>query len=299
MTQQQIDRLVRGANPVPDVAALEPLEVSFPKLDEQRRLDMPGNDRVEMDKEADEPRRGLLIGAGVAALIVVVGLFAIQPWDGQAPVAQPATTVTQITDVTPSSTASPTASPTDTSTWTTFESDRYGFTIGHPSDWEVVPADHDWTLTGDAARADSTGQEVFRAPDHDIRVSAWSVALDPDTVQTWADVEAWVEQYCQQTDQPFCTGIHGRAVELCLEFRDCHPGLLVPFANDVQAFFTGGDYGDQMVVVVVWRPDSDPSVAQYGGARRLLEAFLSTMWVCPRPGITLESCPNPETPPSG
>lgn len=287
MTQQQIDRLVRGANPVPDVAALEPLEVSFPKLDEQRRLDMPGNDRVEMDKEADEPRRGLLIGAGVAALILVVGLFAIQPWDSQVPVAQPATTPS----TTPSPTVSSTVSPTDTSTWTTFESDRYGFSIGHPSDWTVETAEHDWTLAGDADQWQSTGQEVFRPPTEDVRVSAWSVALDPDTtMETWADVEAWVEQYGQQTNPPF-TGVHDRAVPLCNEKWDCHPGLLVPFASDVQAFFTGGEYGNQMVVVAVWRPESHPSLAQYGGSRRLLEAFLSTMDVCPRLEQTPAGCP--------
>ena len=74
-------------------------------------------------------------------------------------------------------------------------------------------------------------------------------------------------------------------MRLCVEVRDCHPGLLVgvapPFDREVQAFFTGGDYGGQMVVVTVWRGESDPSVARYGGARRLIEAFLLTMCVSP------------------
>jgi hypothetical protein len=36
-----------------------------------------------------------------------------------------------------------------------------------------------------------------------------------------------------------------------------------------------------MVVIAVWRPESHPSVAPFGGARQLLEAFLSTMCVWP------------------
>ena len=94
---------------------------------------------------------------------------------------------------------------------------------------------------------------------------------------------AWAADYCEATGITTpCTGIEDRAVELCLEKRDCHPGLLVPFENDVQAFFSGGIYNeDAMTVVAVWRGESDPSVARYGGAQRLLEAFLSTMQVWP------------------
>jgi hypothetical protein len=56
----------------------------------------------------------------------------------------------------------------------------------------------------------------------------------------------------------------------------------VPFQDDVQAFFSGGIYdGDTMTVVAVWRGERDRSVARYGGAQRLLEAFLSTMQVWP------------------
>jgi hypothetical protein len=94
---------------------------------------------------------------------------------------------------------------------------------------------------------------------------------------------AWVGGYCEASgiSSP-CTGVEDRAVELCLEARDCHPGVLVPFESQVQAFFSGGIYnGDAMTVVSVWRGESDPSVAQYGGAQRLLEGFLSTMLVWP------------------
>ena len=192
-------------------------------------------------------------------------------------------TPSHLTTTAPSTTASPAVLPIDTSDWGTYQSERYGFTIGYPSDWTVRPADHDWTLAGDAGDWLSTGQEALILP-NEIRVSAWSVALDPGTtLETSADVEAWVEQYCEVAD-PSCTGFNDRAIPLCLEARDCHPGLLVPFEGDVQAFFPGSTDGtswDRIVVVAIWRVDDEPSVQPYGGAKRLLEAFLSTMGVCP------------------
>ena len=94
---------------------------------------------------------------------------------------------------------------------------------------------------------------------------------------------SWAADYCEASGiRTPCTGIEDRAVDLCLEKWDCHPGVLVPFESQVLAFFSGGIYNaDAMTVVAVWRGESDPSVARYGGARRLLEGFLSTMAVWP------------------
>ena len=76
----------------------------------------------------------------------------------------------------------------------------------------------------------------------------------------------WVENYCEESGNSPCTGIADRAVELCLEKWDCHPGLLVPFENDVQAFFSGGIYAqDAMTVVAAWRRESSKHI---GGVRR-------------------------------
>jgi len=124
-----------------------------------------------------------------------------------------------------------------------------------------------------------------------VRVSAWTVPSGPKEGHgTWHEVEAWVQAYCERTGNSPCTGIHERAVPLCLEKRDCHPGLLVPFQDDVQAFFTNGAPGTPMVVVAVWRGQDDPTTAPYGGSRNLLEAFLSTMDVQPA-----EDSPFPES----
>jgi len=234
--------------------------------------------RVRRRRRARAAVGGVASAATVAAVAVVAWQI-LAPGQLQGPATtSPSTTTTS--QSAPSETPSSPEPPIDTAAWTTFSSDRYGFSIGHPTDWTVMPADHDWTLAADADQWPSTGFESFFSPTEDVLVSAWSVPVDPGTT-----IEAWVEQYCQQTgtaaDIRPCTEIGDRAVPLCNEWRDCHPGLLVPFATDVQAFFTGGDYQDVMVVVAVWRPETHSSVEQYGGSRRLLEAFLSTMDVVP------------------
>jgi hypothetical protein len=114
-------------------------------------------------------------------------------------------------------------------------------------------------------------------------VSVWNAPFDSSaSEESIDDLVAWVEECCDRSADAPCTGIADRAVELCLEARDCHPGLLVPFRDDVQAFFSGGIYDrEAMTIVAVWRGGSDPSVAPYGGTQRLLESFLSTMEVWP------------------
>ncbi len=172
----------------------------------------------------------------------------------------------------------PTPSPDalDTSWWNPYDSAEYGFTIAHPADWTETPANRAWTFAADAEDPLSPATDVFSTPvDGGVRVSAWTLKTDPGTtIESWDALEAWVQGYCEKTNNTPCTGIADRAVPMCLERRDCHPAVIVPFENDVQAFFIGG--GRDMTVVAVWRPEADPSVARFGGARQLLEAFLST-----------------------
>jgi hypothetical protein len=236
-------------------------------------------------------RPPMYAAAAVIAVLAVAGvaaLYALGPGAnvGTGPTPSP-TTVTQQ--------EAPTFNPDgsiDTTSWTIFVSDRHrfdssdrdGFSIGHPADWTVRPAERAWDLETDAGDWLSPAMDDFTSPDGHVRVSAWSVALDPDQpmwvdpqTEAWANVAAWVEDYCQAAGEAPCTGISERAVPLCLEVRDCHPGLLVPFEDDVMAFFTGGAPGNNMVVVAVWWGESATAVAPYGGSQRLLEAFLRTM----------------------
>jgi hypothetical protein len=228
-----------------------------------------------------------LAGAAVVAILAVgSGLLSRGPTanTGGPGIATPS----PASAASPSPTAlpSPTLNPLlDTSTWTPYTSEQYGFTIGHPSDWTVEPADRAWNLETDATDFLSTAADSFytRGPAEGlgVRLSVWSVPFEYANDETYEEVEAWVQSYCEATGSSTCASMLDVAVPLCIEVRDCHPGLLVAGDVDTQAFFSGGSYDGQMVVVSIWRTDDDPSVAAYGGGRKLLEAYLSTMCVWP------------------
>jgi hypothetical protein len=165
-----------------------------------------------------------------------------------------------------------------TTGWVPYTSERYGFTIMHPPDWSISPAEETWTIehTRDFA---NLGQERFFSPDGNIFAAAWATPYSGE--ETLTAVQTWVERYCAESAGVRCATIGERGVRLCHE-PDCHPGLLVPASSDVHAFFTGGAHRERMIVVRVGRP-ADPNAGDYGAAREVLEALLSTMDVWPQP----------------
>ncbi len=160
--------------------------------------------------------------------------------------------------------------PIDTSDWTTYVSDGYGFSVGHPAGWTERPADHTWTLAADTDWL-SSASEGFEAPGNAVLVTAWSVAIQPETDRPTG---AWIATYCHLNTMP-CAGLEDRTIPVTM---DGYPGSLLRSQDDIQAFIL---VGDRMYVAAVWEPDSDPRVAPYGGATRLLEAYLSTMHLLP------------------
>ncbi|MFZ1412603.1 MAG: hypothetical protein WAS07_14215 [Micropruina sp.] len=187
-----------------------------------------------------------------------------------APPVLTAPSVTPPVAAVPSVAPSPSPSPLDTSNWTVYKSKQYGFSLKHPPGWIVRPAEKEGHGDG----------ELFVTPGEDIYVHVSSTRFK-DTPDTWEGVAAWFEKHCQQGGEP-CPGVLDRAVKLCSGSMDCHPGLLVPDVGGAyfEAIFTGGDYKGQMVSIVVGPPEWHDNVAKYGGSRRLLEGFLSTMDVC-------------------
>ena len=95
MTLDQIDRMVRQANPVPDLTVLEPVEASVLVLDQQRRTEMQTHDRVEVDHEPEKPRFSPAIGIAAAAAIVLGVLTLLRPV-GVAPVAEQPTAAVDV-----------------------------------------------------------------------------------------------------------------------------------------------------------------------------------------------------------
>ena len=224
----------------------------------------------------------LAAGIAMVAVVAVGALLYVNRGTGPRVGGEPTPSPTLAPTAAPSPTAA-TLGPLDTTAWTTFTSSEYGFSVGHPPVWTVTPAIRSWSFATDAEVWLSSAEDAFLAPDRSVRVAAWAVPLtDPQMNQSWPELEAWVVDYCQRTKNTDCATIHDRAVPLCVEKRDCHPALLVPFADDVQAFGYGGVLPDgKMVVMTVARGESEPNVAPYGGATRLLEAFLSTMNIWP------------------
>jgi hypothetical protein len=235
--------------------------------------------REQARRQARGRRTAAVVTVAAAVAVVVAGTTVVTGRDESSPL-PPAGPVSPSISESPSTSPDP---PLETGSWDAYTSTRYDFTIGHPPDWTEEPAHRDWTWESDVADHLSPAHEAFFSRNGHVRVSAWNAPLDASTrEESISYLVSWVEDYCTESGNSPCTGIAARAVELCLEKWDCHPGLLVPFENDVQAFFSGGIYSqDAMTVVAVWRRESSRFVERYGGAQRLLEAFLSTMEVWP------------------
>lgn len=212
----------------------------------------------------------LALAAAAVVAVAVGGLYLFRPaTDPSGGVGGPGSPAPSAS---PSSSPAPSASGAllDTTTWVTYESRRYGFSIDRPDDWTQRPSTRDWTFEPDAADWLSPAQESFISAPGEVRVSAWSVAVEPGT-----SAEAWIQAYCESSADSateVCPSIQDGAVPVVVDQRPAV--LFLDPGWDPQAFILNGD---RMHVVVVWRGEDDPSVRPFGGARRLLESFLSTM----------------------
>ena len=187
----------------------------------------------------------------------------------------------------PSPSPQPSAA-TGTAGWTTYTSNRYGFSIGHPATWTERPATSTWVLPAGNGSAGAggpddpmgTSTEGFIAPGQTILASAWSVAVAPGT-----SAAAWIQAYCPKATTP-CTGIPANSVPVTM---DGHAGSLVRFGDDVEAFVL---VNNRMYIVAEWVTDNDPVVLPYGGGTTLVENYLSTMHLLPG-GPAASASPGP------
>jgi hypothetical protein len=96
MTHDQIDRMVRKANPVRDPNTLGPVDVPVLTTPLERRTEMQIDERPGTEVPADRNRRlGPLVGIAAAAVILIAGLVLFLTRD-DTPVAEPAPNATQI-----------------------------------------------------------------------------------------------------------------------------------------------------------------------------------------------------------
>jgi hypothetical protein len=198
------------------------------------------------------------------------------PSPSAAPAPEPAPAPTP----TPSILGTPVGEGVDARAWIPYTSEIHGVDLAHPPDWTVVPAEREWSMAEDAGAIESAGQDGFMSAAGDIWITLWSAPYSGG--ETLDGVQAWAEELCLQVGDLDCAAIGERTEPLCLERRDCHPGLLVPFEFDVHAYVTGGDHASRIVALAAWRA-SDFPVEGMGSARETLEAFLETMDVWPAP----------------
>jgi len=217
------------------------------------------------------------------AIIAVVGYAGLsflnpRPGVGGLPSPTPSPTVSP----SPGPTATPELTQIDTADWTTYTSERYGFSIDHPPGWEERPSEHLWAMATDGADWMNTGAEVFvdPTPNQGIRVSVWSVVIEPGST-----VEAVLETYCTTNKNTPCTDIQARSAPVTM---DGHAGFRPAFDQDTQAFFL---IDDRMYGVSMWLTPDDPAFAKFGGGVRLLDALLSTMRLLPGGPATVSPTP--------
>jgi len=212
----------------------------------------------------------LRVAAGIA-IVAVLGFAALSflgrgPGYGGAPTPGPTSVPSSTAATSPAATS---LGAIDTTTWATYTSTRYGFSIGYPADWIVRSADHDWAFPADATSFPPTAGETFHTPAGGVAVSAYAVTVAPGTTMS-----AWLQAYCPvaESNSP-CTALQSRPTSL-----DGHAGSIVRFTEDTQAYVL---IGTRLYIVGCWRSESDPTVLPFGGASRLLDGFLSTMHLLP------------------
>lgn len=92
MTLDQVDRIVRQANPVPDPKALEQVDPSV--LDHWRRTEMLTQDPIEVVYEPEKERSWTWLAIAALAAVIVGALLLMQP--GATPIADAPTTLTEV-----------------------------------------------------------------------------------------------------------------------------------------------------------------------------------------------------------
>ena len=207
-----------------------------------------------------------------AATVIALLLGGCGTDGAAAPSSEPrSSTAPSTTELRSSAPTTPALTAIDTSSWLPFVSEHYGFSIGHPPDWEAHQGHGDWSFPEDTAWP--AGVEVsdwFYLDDPEfgaVAASVWSVGLEPGT-----SADQWFGDYCAVEATP-CDGTEQSVVASL----DGHAGRLVR-ASDPLAYF---GIGDRLYMLAVWQPEDHPSVERYGGGGRLLEAFVSTMRLLP------------------
>ena len=135
-----------------------------------------------------------------------------------------------------------------------------------------IPSDRAWVFPADTTCCPP------RAPRRSFPRRVTSACRPgPPAITKGESLDAWIQAYCQTIEPRFAVhrspgldrpGDPRRPCRPTHPVHERHAGLLPRRRQGVY-------------IVACWRPEDDGSVAPYGGARRLLEGYLSTMRLLP------------------
>ena len=133
----------------------------------------------------------------------------------------------------------------------------YGYSTALPPGWHL---DHAATRPFDPATDTAIDPrlpsvDTFVNEEGSVAVGMFEVAQG--TGVEWnasrAEYERWAERLCQAMDDAPCAGVAGRSTLMCEgNLADCRTALIVPFDDDVFAYFKGNQ------VAVVWHGETAP-----------------------------------------
>lgn len=228
-----------------------------------------------------------MTGAVAIVIVAIAGIVAFSMIRGVGALPTPTLAPSPATGPSPSPAPVATVVPTvlgliDTTSWATYNSTRYGFSIGYPTAWHTTASSHAWVFPTDATEFPPSAGETFESAAGDVAVSAWSLPIAPGT-----SISAWLQSYCAVAEaNSTCSTIPARTINVDIEG---HSGLLVAYKEDTQAYV---QIGDQLYIVGCWRAETDPTVAIFGGATRLLKGFLATLHLPPPPSAAPSALPS-------
>jgi hypothetical protein len=124
----------------------------------------------------------------------------------------PATPVPGVTEQPSQATGS--ASPSSSAAWTTYTSERNGFSLDLPGEWRYRPATEDWPAgeypSGGSAYIDNFEQPPASFPTVDIVTQPLADDMTPEEFLAWLDVENARICTVESTESVMVDGVEGR-----------------------------------------------------------------------------------------
>ncbi|MFP3883559.1 MAG: hypothetical protein ACLFWH_14760 [Actinomycetota bacterium] len=186
MTIEQIDRLVRRANPVPDSSVLEPIEINDLLSIEERSQSMDTRVEVEKIEEPGPPRRGPMIALAAALIVVVIGVLPVLT-DSEGRVAN----LAGLTAMEKAQLFVDSLNEGDAETMMSLLTENAIVDIGPAQNPEDLPAHAEWqeavefTFERDGCSEDEQNDyQVYVVCDLTVE-NAWSRALGVEPIENW------------------------------------------------------------------------------------------------------------------